>query len=76
MKLLDGPMIISLTNNIQSCGVPFRIWEKADGAGFDCTSLMGNDEKKLLKLLLSKLTNCQPLAFVADVKKLWEVIAS
>ena len=64
-------MIKALTDSIQSCGVTFSIWEK-DG-NFEFTSIMGDDKKKLLKMLPPKLISCQPPAFSLDVKKLWEV---
>lgn len=71
LTLLEGNMIKALIAGIESCGVSFNIWEK-DGS-FECTSLMGDDKKKVLKLLPSKITTCQPLAFASEVKKLWEV---
>ena len=71
-KLLEGPMINRLINNIRSSGVNFNIWEK-DGGNFEYTSLMG-DDKKLLKNLPPKLIDCQPTRFAFDVKQLWEVI--
>lgn len=71
LNLLDGPMVKALINSIRSCGVSFQIWDK--GGDFECTSLMGNDKKKLLQFLPSKLTDCQPPTLASDVKKLWEV---
>ena len=71
LELKDGPMIKALIDSIQSCGITFNIWEK-DG-NFEFTSIMGDEKKKLLKMLPPKLINCQPPAFSLDVKKLWEV---
>lgn len=72
LELKEGPMIKALIGNIQSCGVSINIWEKADGK-IDFTSIMGDDKKKLLKMLPPRLISCQPSAFASDVKKLWEV---
>ena len=47
-KLLEGPMINRLINNIISSGVNFNIWEK-DGGNFEYTSLMGDDKKNYLR---------------------------
>ena len=70
-KLLEGPMINKLLKAIRNCGVTFNIWEK-DG-NFEYSSLMGDDTKKLLKLLPFKLEDCQPSRFALDVQRLWEV---
>ena len=72
-KLLDGPMVNSVINNIRSCGVNFSIWVSEKGPGFDFTSLMGDSKKALLKNLPPKLLDCQPKRFASDVQQLWEV---
>ena len=45
---------------IKSCGVSFAVWKNNNEDGkvlglYDFTSLMGDDKKKLLKLLPDKL---------------------
>ena len=71
---LERPMVKRLLEAIQSCGVSFtiRISKKAEG-GFEFSSLVGNDKKKLLNQLPSKMLDCQPPAFSKVVQQLWEV---
>ena len=49
-----------LIDLINACGVTFTVWEKKDGEGkgigkMDWTSLMGDEKKKVLRYLPSKL---------------------
>ena len=69
--VLNRPMITNLLKAIRSCGVSFNIYIKKDG--FDFTSLVGNDKKKLLNKLQSKFCTCQPPAYSQIVKQIWEV---
>ena len=69
-KPLTGPMVQALIGEIRGCGVHFEVFDKNQ---YEFTSLNGNDRKKLLQLLPSKLTKCQPQEFGGKVKKLWEV---
>ena len=71
---LERPMIKQLLENINKCGVTFRI-RLNEGKGFDFTSLTGGDKLKLLSKLPSYLMESQPIAFANDVKLLWEVIS-
>ena len=71
LKIEEGPMMKALIHSINSCGVSFSVWET--DKDFDCTRLMGDSKKKLLKMLPPKLISCQPVAFASDVKTLWEV---
>ena len=59
--VLKRPMIKSLLKAIRSCGVSFKIYINKKGGGFEFSSLVGNDKKKLLNKLPSKLSQCQPL---------------
>ena len=68
----------SLLSAINSCGVSFKVWEKknSDGSGsgrYECTSLMGDDKKQLLKKLLDKLNGVIKADTSATVIKLWKV---
>ena len=73
-KLLEGPMVTALLENIRSCGVSFKIWEKRmPTKEFEFTSLMGNCKKKLLRKLPAKFSSCQPACLVEDVTDLWKV---
>lgn len=76
-----GVHLRRLTELINSCGLSFSVWEKKDGDGkgsgkMDWTSLMGNEKKKMLKVLPSKLEECND-AIHQDTKesvvKLWKV---
>lgn len=67
-----------LINTINSCGVSFSVWEKrnADGKGsgnWDWTSLMGDDRKKLMKDLPSKLESVIQQDTAKTVVQLWKV---
>ena len=52
MKPLTGPMVQALIAEIRGCGVHFEVFDKNQ---YEFTSLNGNDRKKLLQLLPSKL---------------------
>ena len=69
-KPLTGPMVKSLITEVRGCGVHFQVYDKNQ---YEFTSLNGNDRKKLLQLLPSKLSKCQPQDICDNVKKLWEV---
>ena len=71
---LERPMIIQLLQNINKCGVTFRI-EINEGKGFDFTSSTGGNKLKLLSKLPSYLMESHPIDFANDVKLLWEVIS-
>ena len=67
-NVLMRPMIAKAIN---SCGVSFTIYMKKDG--FEFTSLVGNDKKKLLNKLPSTMSICQPPDLPRTVKEIWEV---
>lgn len=76
-----GIHLRKLTQLINSCGVTFSVWEKKDGDGkgmgkMDWTSLMGDEKKRLLRNLPTKLRESTD-AIHADSKdtvvKLWMV---
>ena len=69
--VLKRPMITKLLKAINSCGVSFTIYMKKDG--FEFTSLVGNDKKKLLNKLPSKMSSCQPPDHSRTVQQIWEV---
>ena len=69
--VLKSPMITKLLKAINSCGVSFTIYMKKDG--FEFTSLVGNDKKKLLNKLPSKMSSCQPPDHSRTVQQIWEV---
>ena len=55
-----GIHFMRLTQLINSCGITFSVWQKKDGYGkrtgnMDWTSLMGDERKKLLRNLPTKL---------------------
>ena len=63
----------SLIAAINSCGVCFKVWQKrnADGGAsgtYDFTSLMGSDEKLLLKNLPEKLQGVIIVRKISDQK--------
>ena len=60
-----------ITKLLHTCGVSFIIYIKKDG--FEFTSLVGNDKKKLLNNLLHKISICQPPDYSKTVQKIWEV---
>lgn len=76
-----GTHLRKLTQLINSCGVTFSVWEKKDGDGkgmgkIDWTSLMGDEKKKLLRTMATKLGESNDVIH-ADSKetvvKLWLV---
>lgn len=76
-----GTHLRKLTQLINSCGVTFSVWGKKDGDGkgmgkIDWTSLMGDEKKKLLRTLATKLGESNDVIH-ADSKdtvvKLWLV---
>ena len=70
---LERPMTKQLLQNINKCGVTFRI-KMNEGKGFNFTSLTCGDKLKLLSKLPNYLMESQPIDFANDVKLLWEVI--
>ena len=56
-------MLCSLVEAIRECGIPFtvRIGKASKKAEF--SSLLGEDRKKLLHALPTKLSYCQPESF-------------
>ena len=78
VKAPDGPMVLSLIEAIKTCGVNFYVYEdkkdKQGRKGLQWPSLMGDEKRKVLKTLPSKITNkCQPPNLVDKVIKLWKV---
>ena len=69
--VLKRPMINNLLKAINTCGVSFTIYIQKDG--FEFTSLVGNDRKKLLNKLPSKVSSCQPPEYSRTVQEIWEV---
>ena len=69
--MLMRPMITKLLKAINTCGVGFTIYMKKDG--FEFTSVVGNDKKKLLNKLPSKILGCQPPDYSRIVQEIWEV---
>ena len=66
-------MLCELTEVIQNCGVPFTIRIGKTSKKIEFSSLLGEDRKKLLNELPSKLSYCQPEEFSSKVEKLWKV---
>lgn len=68
----------ALLKSIRSCGLTFNVWEKVDGDGrggnIEFTSLMGADQRLLLKELPKKLSSILPGETSGTIAKLWEVI--
>jgi hypothetical protein len=63
--------------SIKSCGVSFAVWKNKNEDGkvlglYDFTSLMGDDKKKLLKLLPDKLQGILQPNGEETVKNLWK----
>ena len=54
-----GVHLKAIVKTINSCGVSFDVWEKQDNAKgvitMDWTSLMGNEKKRVFKLLPDKI---------------------
>ena len=71
--VMKRPMIKSLLKAIRSCGVSFNIYINKKEGGFEFSSLVGNDKKKLLNKLPSKLSECQPKEYYKVVQQIWEV---
>ena len=71
-NIIEGAMLKRLVAEIRSCGVAFNIIVPSKNTR-DFTSLTGTDKKKLLKLLPSKIPNCQPDDYAQKVTELWEV---
>jgi len=69
---LERPMMKCLLQAIHSYRVSFYVYIKKE-ANFEFSSLVGNDKKKLLNQLPSKMPNCQPPAFYKVVQQIWEV---
>ena len=63
---LKRSMITKLLKAVSSCGVSFKIHIKKEGLEF--TSLVGNDKKKLLNKLPSKMSSCQPPNYFKTAK--------
>lgn len=81
-KLERGKHLRKLAEIINGCGVTFNVWEKknADGRGsgmVDWTRLLGDEKRKLLKLLPDKLavaTDGIHQDTAPTVIKIWRVI--
>ena len=72
--VLRRPMVLNLLKAIRNCGVSFNIYiNKKEAGGFDFTSLVGNERKKLLCQLPSKMSECQPQDYCEVIKQIWEV---
>ena len=70
---MKRPMVKSLLKAIRSCGVSFNIYINKKEGGFEFSSLVGNDKKKLLNKLPSKFSECQPQEYYKVVQEIWEV---
>ena len=76
-----GINLRKLTQVVNSCGVTFSVWAKKDGdrkgsGNTDWTSLMGDEEKKLLQILPANLENEAAAIHPNTAKtviKLWKV---
>ena len=70
-----GIHLNQLIETVRSCGVSFNIWQKNnDGKSsgkYECTSLLGNDKKILLRLLPDKLRMAIQEETSDIVKKIW-----
>jgi len=67
-------MLCKLVEEVQDCGVPFVVRvANTKKKNVEFNSLLGEDRKKLLKLLPTKLQYCQPDTFSSIVKDLWKV---
>ena len=66
----------NLVSTIRSCGVSFQVWQKSNADGkpgkYECTSLLGNDKKKLLKFLPNKLRMAIQEDSADIVIKIWQ----
>ena len=67
-----------LVETINSCGVTFSIWQKANADGrasgiYDWTSLMGHEIKLLLARLPDKLTDILHPETSGTVRQIWKV---
>lgn len=71
-NILEGAMLKKLLSEIRSCGVIFNVYVQSKNTR-DFTSLTGTERKKLLKLLPSKIQNCQPDNYAKEVATLWQV---
>ena len=72
---VSGPVMKQLINTIRNFGLSFHVWRKPpgkDNLGFDCTSLRGNDRKKLLAQLPPHLDTMLPPTFPNVGSKLWK----
>ncbi|KAK3735181.1 hypothetical protein QZH41_000466 [Actinostola sp. cb2023] len=66
----------ALIRSIKSCGVSFSVWDGKDGKK-EWTSLMGNDKKRLLKLLPEKFPDIlKPETCGKDFRKLFEIFTA
>lgn len=65
-------MLCKLVEKIHECGVPFVV-RLGKRKHVEFSSMLGDDRKKLLKLLPAKLQYCQPKEFSSKVEDLWRV---
>ena len=84
-KSIDNPEshLNSLVNAVRTCGVSFKVWETRDGNGrgtghFEYSSLVGEEKKKLLKLLPQTLLEKHILHAETEdmVAKIWAEFAN
>ena len=71
-NILEGAMLKKLLSEIRSCGVVFNVHVQLKNTR-DFTSLTGTERKKLLKLLSSKIQNCQQENYAKKVATLRQV---
>ena len=69
----------SLVSAIQQCGVCFRVWERRDADGkpsgkYDWTSLMGEDMKKVLRLLPIQFNTLLRADICQTIESIWKVM--
>ncbi|KAK3710028.1 hypothetical protein QZH41_012418, partial [Actinostola sp. cb2023] len=67
----DSHHVNALLKAIKGCGVNFSVWKGKDGK-LEWTSLMGNDKKRLLKLLPEKFPEILRPATCEQITKLWK----
>ena len=74
VNILSEEMIKKLLDAIHDYGISFNIIQQnAPLHGFEFTSLMLKEKRKLLNHLPSHIPQCQPAEFCDTVQQLWEV---
>ena len=71
-NILEDAMLKKLLSEIRSCGVVFNVYVQLKNTR-DFTSLTVTERKKLLKLLSSKIQNCQQDNYAKKVATLGQV---